>query len=198
MISPTRVIAELRIANQLRTAAARAGTEGEGDWHIGLIQRLVATYPNCHYLEVGVRHATCWNRVAPLATFAEGVDIDPAVLEHATAGHGTVHILASDEYFRDVAGDKRFEVIFLDGDHNFAQVDKDFNNALPHLAPDGTIVLHDTWPGSRDETGEFACGTVYQLAERLERDPQFNALTMRRFPGVTLAQRARPDRFEGA
>jgi hypothetical protein len=197
MISPTRVISELRLANRLRIDAARAGTDGEGDWHVGIIQRLVATYPSCRYLEVGVRHATCWNRVAPLALVAEGVDIDAGVLDHVVDDDGEVHILSSDDYFRDIAGDKQFEVIFLDGDHRFEQVDKDFTNALGHLASGGTIVLHDTWPGSREETGELACGTVYKLAERLERDPEFNAFTLRRFPGVTLVQRARPDRFGG-
>lgn len=198
MISPARVISELRLANQLRTSAARAGDDGEGDWHVAVIQQLVVTYPNCRYLEIGVRHATCWNRVAPLAHAAEGVDIDAGVLEHVVGDQGTIHILPSDDYFRDVVADRQFEVIFLDGDHNFEQVDKDFANALKQLTPDGTIVLHDTWPGSRDQTGEFACGTVYQLAERLEQDPRFNAFTRRRFPGVTVVQHARPERFGAA
>jgi hypothetical protein len=147
--SPTRLVRDLRAANQLRTAAARAADQGEGEWHVGVIQQHVATYANCRYLEVGVRHATCWNRVAPLAGHAEGVDIDPDVLNHVR-GDAKVHIMPSDDYFAGVGAGRTWDVIFLDGDHSYEQVAKDFDNALPHLQANGTIVLHDRRVRLRD------------------------------------------------
>jgi hypothetical protein len=181
----------------LRRASAKlapASADGEGDWHVAVIEQLVCGIPDCRYLEVGVRWATCWNRVAPLAAWAEGIDIDPAVKEHVKT-EVPVQIMSSDDYFR-LNRSKTFDVIFLDGDHSFEQISKDFENALRLLSREGTVVLHDTWPMKVEETGPLACGTVYKLAMQVEADPSYNVFTFRRFPGVTLVQRARPDRFD--
>jgi hypothetical protein len=131
--------------------------------------------------------------VAPLAASAEGVDVDPEVLQHLTT-EAPVHIMSSDDYFLRSAA-KSFDVVFLDGDHSFEQVSKDFDNTLGVLSDDGSVVLHDTWPESEEHTHEGACGTVYKLAAQLEGDARFNAFTYRRFPGVTVVQQAKADRF---
>ena len=60
--------------------------------------------------------------------------------------------MTSDEFF-DLIKDHpeiQYDVIFIDGLHHADQVDKDIENSLKHLVPNGYIVLHDCNPISYD------------------------------------------------
>ena len=57
---------------------------------------------------------------------------------------GGTHRMTSDEFFKD--SDMTFDLIFIDGLHETAQVDKDITNSLKLLSPNGIIVLHDCNP----------------------------------------------------
>jgi predicted O-methyltransferase YrrM len=39
--------------------------------------------------------------------------------------------------------DKNIDMLFIDGDHRYQAVRKDFNSWEPHLAKDGYILMHD-------------------------------------------------------
>ncbi|GAA5221350.1 class I SAM-dependent methyltransferase [Membranihabitans marinus] len=60
--------------------------------------------------------------------------------------------ITSDEFFAQLGENKilssdiQFDLIFIDGLHLAAQVDRDITNALPYLSEDGFIVLHDCNP----------------------------------------------------
>jgi hypothetical protein len=70
---------------------------------------------------------------------------------------------------------------FIDGDHNYEQVQKDFYNLLPHIVDDGYILLHDTYPPSAEYVDENRCGTVYKLRQEIEQQTkQLDVLTLPR------------------
>ena len=76
---------------------------------------------------------------------------------------------------------------FIDGDHCYEQVLKDFNNLAPLVVDDGFILLHDTYPPSEDYLDENKCGTVYKLRQDLKfaKFPfSFDMLTLTR--GVAI------------
>jgi len=50
----------------------------------------------------------------------------------------------SDEFFK--RNSVKFDLIFVDGDHSHKQSQKDVENALNCLAPNGVIVMHDVNP----------------------------------------------------
>ena len=52
----------------------------------------------------------------------------------------------SDRFFAGLDSDSSWDLIFIDGDHRHAQVERDFANALRHLSPEGVIVMHDVDP----------------------------------------------------
>ncbi len=56
--------------------------------------------------------------------------------------HITTHVMTTDEYFRKTR--KSYEYIYIDGDHTYEGVKKDFNNAWPRLKKGGLMLLHDT------------------------------------------------------
>ena len=51
-----------------------------------------------------------------------------------------------DEFFKDNTG--TFDLVFIDGLHEYAQVKKDILNSLKFLNKDGLILVHDCLPES--------------------------------------------------
>lgn len=54
--------------------------------------------------------------------------------------------MTSDEMFKNMPADKKYDLIFVDGLHEGRQAFKDIINALGHLNPNGLIVVHDCLP----------------------------------------------------
>jgi hypothetical protein len=65
---------------------------------------------------------------------------------------GTAYKMTSDDFFTMIHETTVFDVIFIDGLHEASQVEKDIHNALKHLSPKGTIVLHDCNPPTLEHT----------------------------------------------
>lgn len=77
-----------------------------------------------------------------------------------------IYKLTSDDFFGLFRG-FTYDIIFIDGLHESQQVNRDIQNALKHLSPGGTIVLHDCNPSTEEMTlggtvnGEWT-GDVYK------------------------------------
>lgn len=86
-----------------------------------MLQTLLDHFEAPDYLEVGVADGATF---LPLRA-AEKVAVDPAFRFDITAAaldhpHSVFHALPSVEYFGQAAGSQRFDVIYLDGLHTFA------------------------------------------------------------------------------
>ena len=111
------------------------------DWNnkkynrIALIKKLISTLSNdspSRYLEIGCAGNKLFDQVN--ADFKVGVD--PFA--------GGTHRMTSDEYFS--MNKEKFDVIFIDGLHEYMQVRKDVENALKRIEVGGFIALHDMLP----------------------------------------------------
>ena len=67
---------------------------------------------------------------------------------------------------------------FIDGDHNYEQARKDFDNLAPFVVDNGWILLHDVYPPMEDYVDENRCGTVYKLRQEIEEDKRFDCVTL--------------------
>lgn len=80
------------------------------------------------------------------------------------------------------------DLLFIDGDHSYAGVRRDWELFSPHLSPFGVAVFHDTaWElqgGGRPDMG------VPRFVDELRRDG-FPVITLDRDHGVSLVQAAR-------
>lgn len=76
--------------------------------------------------------------------------------------------------------------VFIDGDHIYEQVKKDFDNTFKLLVPDGIICLHDTYPPTEEYTSEHRCGTVYKLRQELEKRTDLDCFTFTKTVGVSV------------
>jgi hypothetical protein len=127
-------------------------------------------------------------------------DIQRSIIENCKTVPGYfgpnshTYVMSSDEFFKTGAYEMDLPVAlaFIDGDHLYPQVRKDFANAFELLHPQGHIILHDTAPPSEEWIGETRCGTVYQLRREIEQDPGLEIFTFRKSAfdvGLSLVRR---------
>lgn len=99
---------------------------------IALVNLLTAQIPQCDYLEIG-----CFNNALFYAVCAANkTGVDPV-------RGGNVR-KTSDEFFAN--NTRKFDVIFIDGLHEYPQVRRDVVNAIKFLKPGGWIAMHDMLP----------------------------------------------------
>jgi len=153
-----------------------------------VMRRLLAHYEDPRYLEIGVCEGRTFDRVDA----AVRVAVDPEFrFDHTAAERRvpgtTYHQVTSDEFFGTlVEPAAQFDVIYLDGLHTVEQTLRDLLNALPHLQPQGVLVIDDVRPptalasipdrqeffdvrGAQDRDDEKAwMGDVYRLVYFIE------------------------------
>lgn len=99
-----------------------------------LINSLIKNYNYRFYLEIGCADNKCFNKI----DCAYKVGVDPA-------RGGTIR-KTSDDFFS--TNTDKFDCIFIDGLHEYAQVRKDILNSVEHLNENGVILLHDCLPST--------------------------------------------------
>lgn len=111
-----------------------------------IIQLLLNRSKSKRYLEIGV--STGENFASIEAEYKVGVDPIPmqSLVKQIINDNCKYYSLPSDDYFKEVREDKPFDVIFVDGLHEYKQAYRDIINALDILADGGVIVVHDCTP----------------------------------------------------
>lgn len=97
--------------------------------HLQLAPEFVNARPYLDTKNMIVRSETCWSVSTP-ATHAG---------------------ITTDEFFASIPDSEKFDVIFIDADHKFTSVTKDFQNSLLHLNREGIILVHDLVPKSKED-----------------------------------------------
>jgi len=97
-----------------------------------LINRLIAAYKYENYLEIGCSTDACFQNIAAKNTLG----VDPF--------SGGTHRMTSDEFF--AANRQKFDIVFVDGLHQYAQVKNDLLNSIQVLNDNGVVLVHDCLP----------------------------------------------------
>lgn len=92
-------------------------------------------------------------------------------------GYHVLFVGESDNFFKNVKMPP-IALAFIDGDHIYDQVKKDFENMAKLVVENGYIILHDTYPPSEDYLREERCGTVYKLRQEIELDRNYDCITL--------------------
>jgi hypothetical protein len=111
-----------------------------------IINHLIEKYNLVNYLEIGVFKGENIREIK--AIHKDGVD--PGVEGYTPPEVN--YPMSSDEFFDLIKGheDIKYDIIFIDGLHEYSQVKKDIENTIKHLQPNGFIVMHDCNPVSYD------------------------------------------------
>ncbi|MEE1612153.1 O-methyltransferase [Microvirga sp. CF3016] len=99
--------------------------------------------------------------------------------------HVQFHVGASQDFMRET--DERYDLIFLDGDHDAWAIYEELSLALPLLQKDGIILLHDFYPGGKPIRSDgYAIGGPFRAVERAQReDPAIQVLPLGTLPWQT-------------
>ena len=87
------------------------------------------------------------------------------------AYHGT-----SDEFFKYMELPP-IGLAFIDGEHHYEYVKRDFENIFKLLVDDGYIFLHDTYPYEEGLVLGDYCADSYKMRQELEKDPRVDCFT---------------------
>jgi hypothetical protein len=97
-----------------------------------IVQKIIDLKNYQTYLEIG----TFKNDLFDLVKCKEKFGVDPV-------SGGNIR-KTSDDFFKD--NTKKFDLIFIDGLHHYAQVKKDIIHSLKYLNNGGVILMHDCMP----------------------------------------------------
>lgn len=124
-------------------------------WRGKFISDLIRDLQLQNYLELGVARGDCWYNVS--SPKKVGVDL----MNESVWKIPNVLTSTTDDYFESLQQDEKYDIVFIDADHNKESVKKDFFNSLKHLADDGIVLFHDVYPLQEENIGPQSCGTAY-------------------------------------
>lgn len=102
-----------------------------------IINTIIKKYEFDNYLEIGVRNSK-ENFDLIMANNKNGVDPEPVTPVNFKT--------TSDDFFANHVGDRKYDIVFVDGLHTEEQVYIDVINSIKHLNDGGFIVMHDCNP----------------------------------------------------
>lgn len=107
--------------------------------HADVINYFIEKHNYKSYLEIGTWYGNTFNKIV-------GVDVKHGIEPNPNSDCDLTHEMTSDQFFREIDQDYKYDVIYVDGLHESYQVDKDLKNSIMHLSDDGMIFLDDIWP----------------------------------------------------
>lgn len=164
----------------------------DSKWHIDFILHLISIIRPSSYLEVGIFRCGLFNQVIPYADSLVGVDIDPnaGMYMKINSKCEFINSTSLDFFKQQIELGRKFDLIFIDGDHSKEAVEADFLGAFSLLNDNGIILLHDTYPLNIAATTRDRCDDGYKAIDKLSRlIDKWEMMTIPIHPGITLCRK---------
>jgi hypothetical protein len=163
--------------------------------HYDVIEKIAGGLQPNIYVELGIFRGKTFNLVARHANKAYAVDVAGAQkhikCNHAEFFMGTTQTFAS---YWNLKVQKSIDLIFIDADHSKESVLQDVKNFLPWLKIDtGLMVLHDTWPLSKEKIKPEYSGDCYLVPKALKANYDLEILTLPFLCGLTIIRKPGSD-----
>ena len=155
------------------------------DRHTDIIIQIVKLL-NCNkYLELGIYDGLNISIIKKYCDCCVGVDINDV----RKYFNYEFKLDNTDDFFNK--NTEKFDIIFIDADHNAESVKKDFSNSLEILNEFGVIFIHDTDPIIEEYKQPDYCGDSYKIIDWI--DETYQNLNMITLPiteaGLTIINR---------
>lgn len=134
---------------------------------------VINALPNIEtYLELGINDNQNFNAIN--AKIKDSVDINGNAIFNMT----------TDKFFDVIDKSKKYEVIFIDANHDYEFVLRDFNNSTKHATK--WIIIHDMIPPDFAHTDSRLCSDSYKLLYYFLTSTNFQIFPMNENYGLTL------------
>jgi hypothetical protein len=168
----------------------KLGYAGSKYNHSDLITELVKQLDCSSYLELGVYDGVTLSKVKNYVDRLISVDIKDIRKEKI----GEFYLDTTDNFFKNF--NDQVDFIFIDADHSFESVKRDFENSIKLLSPFGMIVLHDTDPITKEYLAPNYCNDSYKMDEWIRKN--YHDLDIMTLPlteaGLSLIKRKNDNR----
>jgi len=169
--------------------------KGNYDWQrwglLGVLCDYVLSFHKGEILEIGCGESSIY-----LSKLAEKHNRTCYHIEYSKSGienmkntkgyfgkNSKVFNMKSEDFFNSLKnadiGYPKLALVFIDGDHEYEEVKKDFDNTFKLMEKGGYIFLHDTCPPDESWKVPQKCGTVYRLREEIENEMGIHSFTFR-------------------
>jgi glycosyltransferase involved in cell wall biosynthesis len=132
------------------------------------------------YLELGLYTGETMSKVVKFCNKAYGVDMQSNTylneLQNNNIEKLNIYYETTDQFFEHF--DEKIDMAFIDADHAYNSVLKDFNNILKLLSDDGIIFIHDTDPENNMLFSKGYCGDSYKIVPLFENRDDINIITL--------------------
>jgi len=129
---------------------------------------------DCTYLELGVFKNYNFRAIKCKDKFS--VDMNGKALFTGT----------TDEYFDQLDPETKFDIIFIDANHDYEYVLRDFNNSVKHCSK--WVLIHDMIPPNREQCQSQYCSDSFRFLTFLLKDTDFEVYPMDSNFGLTLVK----------
>lgn len=162
------------------------------NWHVEFVAGLARLMRPQVYVELGIYQAELFNRVAPYAGQAIGIDVDPACARFVKDAPNAAFVCGTTDSFAEESRTvgRQIDMLFIDADHCRESVLRDFRSYLPLVRPHGLILMHDTHPGDATLLDPGFCCDAYKAIEELQSDAAgYEMMTIPLSPGLTMCRK---------
>lgn len=140
------------------------------------------------YLELGVQFGSTFNKVYPHCKKAIGVDnikqTDPPPEPHELVIKDTI------EYLKGIPDDLKFDMVFVDSQHEFEHIKEETLLLDQHLVPNAIVIFHDTYPANDHQLSPIECGDAWRIVSYLKTLQDWEFVTLPTQHGLTICRKA--------
>jgi predicted O-methyltransferase YrrM len=170
-----------------------------------LIRGLCKSVPGCNYFEIGTCRGESVVNVADVCNECYTLDLDPELITDKTEaslvgffsrGNNKIKQIYGNSLTFNYAGlNKKFDVVFIDGDHHYESVNSDTANVFKHLLnKDSIVIWHDYGYDPVTPRHEVMAAIIDGTPEQMRKNLYHVSNTMcaiytnKQLPVMTLAQ----------
>lgn len=182
------------ISNFTKSFILPKSTVNDANWHENFIAHLASLIKPNLYVEVGLDKCHTFNKIIPYAKNLIGVDSDSKVAKYITKSPKAMFLNIASDQFVKYAKEKKLKIdlLFIDANHQEKQVIKDSKGLFPSVSEDGLILLHDSFPTSKNSPGSRGSGTVHKAVDKLSKtSKEYEMVTIPIPPGLTIVRKCK-------
>ena len=163
----------------------------EISWHPQFIKHISDITKPSVYAEIGIYEGETFSIISAPRKYA--VDISQAALDSVQDTSETIKILGTSRVLAErlTRDGAKIDLIFIDANHDKAEVSQDFINLEPYFSEECLVLFHDTYPKNLEYSDAKFCGDAYAAIPMLaEKFTNWAFVTIPIHPGLTVASRS--------